>query len=103
MRRRFAFLAIRLSMALKINGRISAHHTLLSFTFLLKRLIFLAAQFIAPIRFQGKRTSRLDGNSTVNPTATLAVHCGNVFDVGFSTYQSARLIRYNGVSLAWGP
>jgi hypothetical protein len=24
--------------------------------------------------------------------ATLAVHCGNVFDVGFSTYQSARLI-----------
>jgi hypothetical protein len=42
MRRRFAFLAIRLSMALKINGRISAHHTLLSFTFLLKRLIFFS-------------------------------------------------------------
>jgi hypothetical protein len=28
-----------------------------------------------------------------DPTATLAVQCGNVFDVGFSPYQSVRLSR----------
>jgi len=32
------------------------------------------------------------------PTATLAVHCGNGFDAGFSPYQSTRLSRYNAVS-----
>src|ERR1700720_1076172 len=30
-----------------------------------------------------------------DPSATLAVHCGNGFDAGFSPYQSARLSRYN--------
>ena len=30
-----------------------------------------------------------------DPTATLAVHCGNGFDAGFSPYQSTRLSRYN--------
>jgi hypothetical protein len=34
-----------------------------------------------------------DGLSAFDPTATLAVHCGNVFDVGFSPYQSTRLNR----------
>jgi len=34
----------------------------------------------------------------IDPTATLAVHCGNGFDAGFSPYQSARLSRYNAVS-----
>jgi hypothetical protein len=33
-----------------------------------------------------------------DPTATLAVHCGNGFDAGFSPYQSSRLSRYNPVS-----
>jgi hypothetical protein len=33
-----------------------------------------------------------------DPTATLAVHCGNGFDAGFSPYQSTRLSRYNAVS-----
>ena len=33
-----------------------------------------------------------------DPTATLAVQCGNGFDAGFSLYQSTRLSRYNGVS-----
>ena len=28
-----------------------------------------------------------------DPTATLAVHCGNGFDAGFSPYQSTRLNR----------
>jgi hypothetical protein len=28
-----------------------------------------------------------------DPSATLAVHCGNGFDGGFSPYQSARLRR----------
>jgi hypothetical protein len=35
-----------------------------------------------------------------DPTATLAVHCGNDFDAGFNPYQSARLSRYNAVSRA---
>jgi hypothetical protein len=32
-----------------------------------------------------------DGLSAYDPTATLAVHCGNGFDAGFDPYQSARL------------
>ena len=32
------------------------------------------------------------------PSATLAVHCGNGFDAGFSPYQSTRLRRYNAAS-----
>jgi hypothetical protein len=39
-----------------------------------------------------------DGLSAYDPTATLAVHCGNGFDAGFSPYQSTRLSRYNAVS-----
>jgi hypothetical protein len=35
--------------------------------------------------------------SAFDPTATLAVHCGNGFDAGFSPYQSTRLSRYNPV------
>jgi hypothetical protein len=31
--------------------------------------------------------------SAYDPTATLAVHCGNRFDASFSPYQSARLSR----------
>ena len=34
-----------------------------------------------------------DGLSAFDPTATLAVRCGNGFDAGFSPYQSARLSR----------
>ncbi len=33
----------------------------------------------------------LNGLSANDPTATLAVHCGNGFDVGFRPYQSTRL------------
>src|ERR1035437_6226692 len=32
---------------------------------------------------------------THDPSATLAVRCGNGFDAGFRPYQSARLSRYN--------
>jgi hypothetical protein len=39
------------------------------------------------------------GNIDANdPTATLAVHCGNGFDAGSSPYQSTRLNRYDAVS-----
>ncbi len=31
------------------------------------------------------------GHDAIDPTATLAVHCGNGFDAGFDPYQSARL------------
>jgi hypothetical protein len=34
-----------------------------------------------------------DGLSANDPTATLAVHCDNGFDAGFSPYQSTRLNR----------
>jgi hypothetical protein len=34
-----------------------------------------------------------DGLSAFDPTATLAVHCDNGFDAGFSPYQSTRLNR----------
>jgi hypothetical protein len=34
-----------------------------------------------------------DGLSAFDPTTTLAVHCGNGLDAGFSPYQSARLSR----------
>ena len=33
--------------------------------------------------------------SGFDPTATLAVHCGNGFDAGFNPYQSTRLNRYD--------
>jgi hypothetical protein len=36
--------------------------------------------------------------SAFDPSATLAVQCGNSFDAGFSPYQSARLNRYDAVS-----
>jgi hypothetical protein len=39
-----------------------------------------------------------DGLSAFDPKATLAVHCGNGFDAGFSPYQSTRLNRYDAVS-----
>jgi hypothetical protein len=39
-----------------------------------------------------------DGLSAFDPTATLAVHCGNGFDAGFNPYQSTRLSRYNTAS-----
>jgi hypothetical protein len=44
------------------------------------------------------RTSALISYAANDPTATLAVHCGNGFDAGSSPYQSIRLSRYNGVS-----
>jgi hypothetical protein len=34
-----------------------------------------------------------DGLSAFDPSATLAVHCGNGFDAGFSPHQSACLSR----------
>jgi hypothetical protein len=43
-------------------------------------------------------TLAYDGLSAFDPTATLAVHCGNRFDAGFSPYQSTRLNRYDAIS-----
>jgi hypothetical protein len=40
----------------------------------------------------------LDLSAAIDPTATLAVHCGNGFDASFSPYQSTRLNRYDAVS-----
>jgi hypothetical protein len=41
---------------------------------------------------------RLNGSAAIDPTATLAVHCGNISYVDFGPYQSTRLSRYNAVS-----
>jgi len=38
------------------------------------------------------------GLTAVDPTATFAVDCGNVFDAGLSPYQSTRLSRYDALS-----
>jgi hypothetical protein len=38
------------------------------------------------------RTASVDADA-FDPTATLAVQCGNGFDVDFSPYQSTRLSR----------
>jgi hypothetical protein len=35
------------------------------------------------------------GLSAFDPTATLAVHCGNGFYAGFCPFQSTRLSRYD--------
>jgi hypothetical protein len=40
--------------------------------------------------------------SAFDPTATLAVHCGNGFDASFSPYRSTRLSRYDASSRAKG-
>jgi hypothetical protein len=50
---------------------------------------------ICPLLDQSGQPSILagDGLSANDPTATLAVHCGNGFDAGFSPYQSTRLSR----------
>jgi hypothetical protein len=39
------------------------------------------------------RPQVLDRSVANDPTATLAVHCGNGLDAGFSPYQSTRLSR----------
>jgi hypothetical protein len=41
---------------------------------------------------QGRRQIRADSVEN-DPSATLAMHCGNDFDAGFDPYQSARLSR----------
>jgi hypothetical protein len=35
----------------------------------------------------------VDGLSAYDPTATLALHCGNGFDAGFGHYRSPRMSR----------
>jgi hypothetical protein len=40
-----------------------------------------------------RATLGLNGSVANDPTATLAVRCGNGFDAGFSPYQSTRLSR----------
>src|SRR5450759_3312435 len=62
-----------------------------------------APGFVAYWTNNGQRwISARAGYDVNDPTATLAVHCGNGFDAGFRHYQSARLSRYNAVSCTWG-
>src|SRR5450756_1545708 len=50
---------------------------------------------VCPLLDQSRQRSILagDGLSAYDPTATLAVHCGNDFGAGFRPYQSTRLSR----------
>jgi hypothetical protein len=50
-----------------------------------------APSFVAYWTNNGQRSVlTLDGYAANDPTATLALHCGNGFDVVFSPYQSTR-------------
>ena len=52
------------------------------------------ADFVAYWGNNGQKSVlTLDGYAAIDPTATLAVHCGNGFGAGFSLYQSIRLSR----------
>jgi hypothetical protein len=64
-----------------------------------KRTIAAPQHFVRFRTIADKRTIlACDGLSANDPSATLAVHCGNGFDAGFSPYQSTRLNRYDTVS-----
>jgi hypothetical protein len=53
-----------------------------------------AAQFVGYWTNNGQRAELALIRSAANdPTATLAVHCGNGFDAGFSPYRNTRLSR----------
>jgi hypothetical protein len=53
-----------------------------------------APEFVAYWTNNGQRAALgLDLSAANDPTATLAVHCGNGFVGGFSHYQSTRLSR----------
>jgi hypothetical protein len=53
--------------------------------------------FCQGLLIRGEADINAAARESVDPSATLAVRCGNGFDVGFSPYQSTRLSRYNAV------
>src|SRR5260370_37965543 len=57
-----------------------------------------AEYMTAPERFADSQIPLAPRAPSIHdPSATLAVHCGNGFHAGFSPYQSTRLSRYNAV------
>jgi hypothetical protein len=53
-----------------------------------------APEFVAYWSNNGQKAALgLDRSAAIDPTATLAVRCGNRFDAGFDPYRSARLNR----------
>jgi hypothetical protein len=59
-----------------------------------KRTIAALQQFGRYWTNNGQREAPgLNGSAANDPQATLAVHCGNDFDAGFSPYQGTRLSR----------
>jgi hypothetical protein len=44
-------------------------------------------------QIKSRKSSAVDFINTIDPTATLAVHCGIGFEAGFSPYRSTRLSR----------
>src|SRR5207302_9563313 len=58
-----------------------------------------AEYMTAPERFADSQITLAPRAPSIHdPQTTLAVHCGNGFDAGFSPYQSTRLSRYNAIS-----
>ena len=55
-----------------------------------------AEYMTAPERFADSQIPLAPRAPSIHdPSPTLAVHCGNGFDAGFSPYQSTRLSRYD--------
>jgi hypothetical protein len=50
-------------------------------------------RFRGEVEVHGRAAST--ASVAIDPSATLAVHCGNGFDARFEPYQSTRLSRYN--------
>jgi hypothetical protein len=59
----------------------------------------IAPEFVAYWTNNGQKAALgLDLSAAIDPSATLAAHCGNGFEAGFSPYRSTRLNRYNALS-----
>jgi hypothetical protein len=59
-----------------------------------KRTIAALQQFVRYWSNNGHWSElALNGLSAFDPRATIAVHCGNIFNAGFCPYQSTRLSR----------
>src|SRR5450759_3449748 len=92
------FLQVKLSLVQ--SGATSSAQPICSGGCLLMTLIMTLSEQsscarVCPLTDQSGQRSILAGAglSANDPTATLAVHCGNGFDASFSPYRSTRLSR----------
>jgi hypothetical protein len=77
-------------------GAVSGRRTRITVTITIFHLLIAnAPQHFVRFWTSADKVGFWPGNrlSAYDPQATLAVHCGNGFDAGFSPYQSTRLSR----------